>query len=127
MADEITFGNTTLWGCDTGAGWNFTPASIQTEVIEKQAPLGTGYWIKPKGEVKADLKLELKWLAADIEEIISTVEDIDQTDLATLGMPQPWGNYSNCRLSSIGDWNIESVAADNKYLLAVALTFTKYP
>jgi hypothetical protein len=129
MANIITFGSTTIWDCSLGGTeFAFSPTSISTTVIEKQAPIGNGYFLKKKGKEAADSSLELKYLTDDPQGIINLLEGIDPMFLGTLSLPR-WGSFDNYRLISPGSFSIETWSGEDpiRYLLVANLNFRRYP
>jgi hypothetical protein len=122
----ITFGNSTVGSCPSLVFWELKPASINTTVIEKVAPLGTGYWIKEKGKEAASFTLDLKYLTSSPDSILSSLEAIDQVNLYDLTLPI-WGTFANVRLENIGEYNIEFRTEDGDFIVATTLTFRRYP
>ena len=63
MPSSVIFGTSTIWedGAE-GAGMSFVPASTQLRMIEKEPPLGIGYWLKPGNIDKATHSMPIAWI-----------------------------------------------------------------
>jgi hypothetical protein len=125
----ITFGGTTIYDCTIG-GLNYTlnVSPINMTMIEKESPIGTGYFLKIKSREASDISLSMKFLTSDIDSIISTISDLDQTILSSLSTPD-FPTYNNCRLVSFNSYEIEEIipSTPKQYIINVDLTFRIYP
>jgi hypothetical protein len=126
---SYTFGSSTLYSCNLGGlTHTMTRTPINTDIIEKQAPLGNGYFLKKRGKTASDISIEFKYLATSISSIFSIYQNIDQVNLYTLTSPN-FGSVPNCRLVQIGDLQIEDIikTVPKQYVLKINLTFREYP
>lgn len=124
----ITFGNVTIWNtATTGIYHRWSPGSILPDTLEVESPLGTGFWLKPKGKTIATHTLELGWLASNEVAIKNIIENnaASNTSLNTLTIPER-GSFPNCRISAIGEWTAFK-SNNGNYVIQTTITFTQYP
>jgi hypothetical protein len=125
MADVILFRGTTIWdGATNGAGWSFRRNLMGEGVVEAQAPLGDGYWLKPASKAAVTHSLELAWRVTDKGALAAMISGLMTPALGSLVIPGE-GTFTKCRLSEASEF--ESFKSDGSaYVVRSTLTFTQY-